>query len=245
MYVTAQRVRSAGGSVGINAFLYLHGAGGIPECDIDELVARPPGSRQHQLVTLQPGGNTVDSYLDVIAPDEVDEDSIREFLLRCADRLPEFSKPAQPVRRNEMWSEDDFVARFNWSSRVPGRASDELIRLGTRILAIISDFRRTDSLPEQEPLQVRVSRQDTSLEFTLSPESLARLSDNLDEGWSADRITIDFDTLAAFEQIHGPFWPHAVEALVPLEPEVLERMGGVRVVDAETGQPLWKSFLHR
>jgi hypothetical protein len=70
MLLTAQRVRSAAGEEGVNAFCNLHGSfiwegeppAGIPESN--------PGEPANQSIAVPPGGNLVRSYLDVVAPDE-------------------------------------------------------------------------------------------------------------------------------------------------------------------------------
>ena len=72
MLLTAQRVRRFSGEEGINAFCSLHGpydwfgpppaGSGIPDVN--------PGERVNERVEVQPGGNHVRSYLDIIAPDE-------------------------------------------------------------------------------------------------------------------------------------------------------------------------------
>lgn len=244
MYVTAQRVRSSQGEVGINAFLYLHGTDGIPDGDVEDLVEKPPGSRRHQLVSVGPGGNAVDSYLDVVAPDGVGEDELRTFLQDCAAALPEQPKSAHPVRRERTWNSDDgnFVARFNWSSRIPRTAGDELSQLAVRVLALIEDFRTSGRGRAQNPLEIYATRHEDHTTLVLSPESIERLEDEIGQQGFSDRVTIDHDTLVAFQQIHGRFWPHAAELLISVEPDVLERMGGVRVIDGDSKRVLWKSF---
>jgi hypothetical protein len=70
MLLTAQRVRSLAGREGINAFCNLHGPydwvgeppAGIPDTN--------PGERVHEIASIAPGGNHVQSYLDIVAPDE-------------------------------------------------------------------------------------------------------------------------------------------------------------------------------
>lgn len=244
MYVTAQRVRSAHGEVGINAFLYLHGTDGIPDGDVEDLVAKPPGSRQHQLVSVRPGGNAVDSYLDVVTPDDVSEDELRAFLQDCAGALPEQPKPAHPVRRDRTWNSDDgnVVARFNWSSRIPRTAGDELSRLAERVLSVIEDFRASDRGRTQAPLEIYAAQHEDHTALVLSPESIERLEGEVGQQHFSDRVTIDHDTLVVFQQIHGRFWPHAAELLISVEPDVLERMGGVCVIDRDSKRVLWKSF---
>lgn len=68
MYLAAQRVRDSFHREGINAFRYAHGytwqlpPPGIPDEDSGVLV--------NEMITIQPAGNVVRSYLDIIAPDE-------------------------------------------------------------------------------------------------------------------------------------------------------------------------------
>jgi hypothetical protein len=67
MILTAQRVRSPTGHEDINAFCHLHGPydwdGAAPE-EIG------PGELVSSVVRVEPGGNSVRSYLDIVAPDE-------------------------------------------------------------------------------------------------------------------------------------------------------------------------------
>jgi hypothetical protein len=68
MYLTAQRVRDSFNREGINAFRYAHGytwqlpPPGVLDQDSGVLV--------YEIVTIQPAGNAVRSYLDIIAPDD-------------------------------------------------------------------------------------------------------------------------------------------------------------------------------
>lgn len=67
MYLAAQRVRSYAGYEGINAFFYTHGVADWvfpPDPDYD------PGVLFNAITPIMPvGGNSVRSYLDVVAPD--------------------------------------------------------------------------------------------------------------------------------------------------------------------------------
>lgn len=68
MFLTSQRVVSpSSGQEGINAFLYLHGAGlsAVPpqSTDLGRLVA--------QSVSVPPPGNRIRSYFDIWAPDDI------------------------------------------------------------------------------------------------------------------------------------------------------------------------------
>jgi hypothetical protein len=81
MYLTAQHVVSSDGSAGINAFHYQHGPlvwQGLPPPGIPDL---EPGTLVNQSVVVEPPGNRVRSYLDVIAPDETPVAEIRQAFI--------------------------------------------------------------------------------------------------------------------------------------------------------------------
>ena len=73
MYATAHRV-SRDGRSGINAFLHLHGQGFRWPADASALPDENPGTLEHQVCPIKPGGNLVHSYLDVLAPDDTQRD---------------------------------------------------------------------------------------------------------------------------------------------------------------------------
>jgi hypothetical protein len=93
VYLTAQRVQAVRGPPRgvINAFLYRPPAAGDAvdweNPDFDELT-RSPGTLVRQSTPLQPGGNRVLSFLDVLAPDAVTEQELTDALLRIAETLP-------------------------------------------------------------------------------------------------------------------------------------------------------------
>lgn len=65
---------------GVNSFLYLHGAltWQNPPHDVPD---RNPGTLVAQSISIRPPGNTVRSYLDIVAPDEARWDEIRVGLM--------------------------------------------------------------------------------------------------------------------------------------------------------------------
>lgn len=90
MYLTAQRVVSTDASrKGVNVFLYLHGdlawQGGPPPGVPDQ----DPGTLASHSISVEPPGNRVQSYLDIIAPDGTPWEEVREALLAfVADSQP-------------------------------------------------------------------------------------------------------------------------------------------------------------
>lgn len=69
MYATAQRVRSEEGREGVNGFLHLHGEDFPWPPEPWRLPEQEPGDQVGEYIEVPPGGNTVRSYLDVLAPD--------------------------------------------------------------------------------------------------------------------------------------------------------------------------------
>lgn len=79
MYLTAHRVVSpAGDQEGVNAFRYTHGNyiwSGPPPAQF-----RPdadPGALVNQVVVVRPPGNRVRSFLDLVAPENVEAQELR------------------------------------------------------------------------------------------------------------------------------------------------------------------------
>lgn len=84
MFATAQRV-SAGRVGGINSFLYWHGRD-IARSNPVELLDAPPGDLQVRLLEVDPGGNPVRSFLDVVVPDQSTRAHL-ETVLAMAERM--------------------------------------------------------------------------------------------------------------------------------------------------------------
>lgn len=82
MLLTAQHVlRPKAEEEGINAFYYLHGPyvwRGLPPAGIPD---SNPGELMYQSLSVQPGGNRVRSFLDIVAPDETPSEEIRRSFM--------------------------------------------------------------------------------------------------------------------------------------------------------------------
>ena len=74
MLLTAQRVVSPlSRARGVNVYLYLHGSFVWDRVPNEFLPEANPGELVAQWIQLAPGGNRVISFLDVVAPDDIDE----------------------------------------------------------------------------------------------------------------------------------------------------------------------------
>jgi hypothetical protein len=84
MYVTAHNVESRDHRVGINAFGHVH-ADSWPQQAMDRRMIRMvadevPGDLVASMESVPPGGNSVRSYLDIVAPDGTSPATVRSAL---------------------------------------------------------------------------------------------------------------------------------------------------------------------
>jgi hypothetical protein len=84
MYLTAQKVVSQDEKEGINAFFHLHRTVKLPKplskLDVISVAESNTGELVEDKCDINPGGNRVKSYLDIVASDTIDEKSINEAL---------------------------------------------------------------------------------------------------------------------------------------------------------------------
>ena len=94
MYATAHRVSRQDQS-GVNAFLYLHGRSFPWPQDASRLPEDAPGTPDpgHRMISLPPGSNTVNSYLDVLAPDGTPKAELHQTLELLRRDLSERRNP--------------------------------------------------------------------------------------------------------------------------------------------------------
>jgi hypothetical protein len=94
MYVTAHRVRDSQGNQAIHTFLRRHDRHDCPFPEDPVSVPQfAPGRLVRKNVTLTPGGNTVLSYLDLMAPEGAWSDAWRAPLVKLAARIDERESP--------------------------------------------------------------------------------------------------------------------------------------------------------
>src|SRR5438270_185469 len=101
MYITAHHVASpTSNRDGINSFLHLHGA--MPGMNWNapnvRLVSdRIPGTLVRQQQEIEPGGNHVLSYLDVVAPDSAGMAQVEAALAQFGNELAGRDLPVSRV----------------------------------------------------------------------------------------------------------------------------------------------------
>jgi hypothetical protein len=88
MLLTAQRVISPRSHArGVNVYRYVHGPYTWERVPNDFLPQGNPGELIAQWIQLSPGGNRVVSFLDVVAPDEIESVELQQRLASLKHRL--------------------------------------------------------------------------------------------------------------------------------------------------------------
>jgi hypothetical protein len=142
MYLTAHRVKSHDeAATGVNVFFHLHGvkdpfASSLGDQELLRLVTESePGRLVGQWTDLKPGGNTVLSYLDVIAPDGTRGSVLEQALDDLRGALP--AEEAQPSLRSHGKVVVAFGAAFGLRGAARLREFDELrLALQTHLAAL-------------------------------------------------------------------------------------------------------------
>lgn len=132
MYVTAHRVRDGRGTEAVHAFIHEHGPVEWPT-DVVDWPETHPGKLVGQRTTLRVGGNTVLSYLDVLAPDGARTDEVEAALGGLRDDLPERANPTVMVTGS-------VTIRFGTALALESRRIQELDEL-SRVVAELRSTR--------------------------------------------------------------------------------------------------------
>lgn len=124
MYLTAQRVFAPKSKeTGVNAFLYSHAGRRwhVPPSDIPD---RAPGRLERKSIVVKPPGNRVRSYLDIVAPDDLDSDELRQRLVTFLKRMQGSPFPWEAVEGPCLFrvGMDAELAKAGWSREVAALA---------------------------------------------------------------------------------------------------------------------------
>ena len=91
MYLTAQKVESPNGIIGINSFYHSHKGIPLPKKlsthEIISVAENNTGTLVKDRCDVKPGGNRVKCYLDIIASDSIDEKSLLSALTKFQHNL--------------------------------------------------------------------------------------------------------------------------------------------------------------
>lgn len=225
MYVVAQRVVSAAGQSGINAFLFLHGDQEIPGMSWNapsvEIIADAyPGMLVLQRVEMSPGDNDVTSYLDVVAPDAI---GIR----RLADIVLENPVPSSSAA---MWSKGAIAIRFSSQSSGDHVSEFDELRKHATLLLLKPDNASPISVHGHP---VRILAQDVTgvgIVYQLDANSVTRFRQDENPVTTA-RLRVAYEDMDELKKIWGKDEYHAQVALIltGASRDALQRAGGFEI----------------
>lgn len=226
MLLTAQRVRSPR-QAGVNVFFFHHGAEESSRVDwsspnIDEVATNHPGQLVSEAIEVIPGGNSVESFLDVLAPDGTPKDAVVAMLQRSGELL-DAAENGQAVVHPPV------TARLH-TQRIPREDRAAEFRALRDKLAMLLARPSQPTRHSLEPLVVRAKREPDGWRYLLEPMSAARVRGLLGRDWAPPRSAgLNDDVQQQFESIHGDALPHLLPALLDLSPEAALQLGGVKV----------------
>jgi hypothetical protein len=125
--LSAQRVRSSDGVVGINAFRYRAEVLDEPHIDFDALDGR--AVLEHESLALPPGGNQVLSYLDVMTRDDLDPSRMAAWIIEVCGSTELGPPPFEQKRSGDR-------LRFNVVLGLVPTWREELSDLAGRLLLL-------------------------------------------------------------------------------------------------------------
>ena len=233
MYLTAQRVRSQE-KTGVNVFAYRHGAGRTPigsdgYPDLTKIATTTPGVLIYEGVQVKPGGNRVESYLEVAADDNLSLAMVVANLRTIeADDIAHDSLPWE-------WRSNIAPVILRFYATTPGQASrDEFLQLSQRLM---EEFEKLWPSRAGEPYRFRLEQTSGGYTLRCDPDTLSRLQRE-GRAPAADSISISTDVLTSMPLHVQPFLAHAIAALMNRDLHELIAGGGVVVVDDE-GARVW------
>jgi hypothetical protein len=189
-------------------------------------VATNLGNQVASRVDVTPGGNAVQSFLDIVGPDDVEGREIREALALFQRDITETRelRTYGPIAIEfcVFLGNPDLVAEFR--------------QLTSAAMALF-DHQTLQPVSLGEPLVIVVEQRDEGVVFSLEPQSKVRLQNAFGE-IGVGRIVVPFNVANDFQEMYGSLYPHAVEWVTSKSRSALLRLGGVRFV--REGLPVWE-----
>lgn len=230
MYLTVQRVFAPHRGTGINGALYRHGSTRAQRewnpPDLRAVVTGNLGDQVASRVDVTPGGNAVQSFLDIVCPDDVEGREIREALKRFETEL---------IGTSALRTYGPIAIEFCVSLGNADLAA-EFARLSSAAMALFEQ-RTQHPAPLGEPLLIVVEPRDEGFVFSLEPQSKVRLQDAFGD-IGIGRVVVPFNVANDFQGMYGALYPHAVEWVTSKPRSELLRLGGVRFV--QEGRLVWE-----
>lgn len=233
MYLTAQRVRSPRGVIGINSARFTHGSDEVridwDRPDMRSIALNHPGQRVTEHVEVAPGFNSVECFLDVAAKDGTDQASI-------VGALDEVQRRIGSSIHISVLTGAKVASQFSIILGAAVLAPGWFRNLRDSVLAILEQG--TSPWEKLTPVTVIVEEDSKGFHYALASEDQQRVRMAASPNTIAATVNIPFEVAQSFREIHGELYPHASEWVTGLTREQLLALGGVRFV--YRGKILWE-----
>lgn len=239
MYLTAHHVKARDGSAGVNSYFSRHSHADElridwNRLDIAQIADEIGGETVVQSIEVRPGGNSVLSYLDVVAPEHTDPGFIADSLRMFEYYVKEGGFPT-------VMTTPRIGLRFGVIAGLQRLATAEFRRLRAHVLLLLgvtSQSKVRQLVPSASgPIRVIVTRDGAGEVYALTRESAKRVAAARPE-FTPVRIHISDDTRDDFQAFVGELYPHIVTSLTGLSSAQLGQLGGVEVVQGD--RLLWQ-----
>lgn len=225
MLLSAQRVRSPDGRIGVNAFRFKHGASisGIDWTSMKphefERLFSLPATLDAEIIEVAPGGNEVLAFIDVAGPDDLG------------------SKPVVKAL-GSVWGLPSNGGVVGWGVVVHRRqAAGQPRDGGLPHIALTNKLLDVLRLPanaewrQRAPLQLAMTRwpAGTSWLLQLTDGSAARVRERMGIGWARPVIEASQEVVEELKRLDSVELGHALAAAAGVTPEFALEMGGIEL----------------
>ncbi len=237
MYLTSQRVSAPGDArTGINTYLYRHAevVSSIDwnRPDLARIVDEFPGTLVANEAEVPPGGNSIRSYLDIVASDSTHQDEIDQA-------LQQFDKEWSASRMGQVIHMGGVALRLGLELWLEARAQEELRELSRHALALLRKP-ASSAWEANEPLQIFVSMVGGGRSYTLDEPSRRRLEAKHGADWHPPQLVMTPAVQAPMVPNPVDLCQHIAPVLTGLALDELVPLGGIRFVDEPSGSLLWE-----
>jgi hypothetical protein len=224
MYLTAHRVRTVDDHLGTNGAVYRGGDYDGSVESLRRIAEGEHGPRRHARADVVPGGNSVEAYLDVAAPDDASIEEVAGFLRDARSQL--HGNPYEHTSAR-------YAMRFSCDLGLEGSAGAVLDALIDAVLAML----RGEAGTAGQTIDIQVDHQDRVWCFTLDAGAVLALRQSFPGVAVARSLRVPFDDADAFRRAYGRMYPTVVELLTTKSVDQLE---GFTVRFHRGEQTLWQ-----
>lgn len=232
MYLTVHRVASPRAERGINGALYRHDSDRHDpmwsSLDIARTAQKNLGTQVARRADVRPGGNAVETFLDVAFPDDFSEVELRTALSKFRVHVSS--------SRVDKASGLAFIS-FSQNLGEDSRALDNYDELQRAAIQLFRSYSHPEPNKRKEPIDLVLTRNDQGWRFELSEPSKSRLSETLGEKGIVS-VSVPFTVADDFRRLYGELYPFVIEWVTHTSKDELAAMGGVRIFDGD--KCVWK-----